>query len=250
MANSSKGAGNFLGPLFIVAVVVVGILVFTFSMSSEEVPDQATVIAEDDVDARPAGSGTVPEGEADETIEGVSDQLDRVDPAAPDEETVPPADMATENGADEGVEGETSADETTAGTADEPVITDVPAVEAETDGDQSGGSQASEGDAAATGDESTSGANRGAEGSDEGASDEDASNSDESFLIDEGSGDGQQNSDVVDADDGDLPAGRDTQTDLSPEAGQDVVEDTDDGGAAFVATPSGPEGRDDETIAE
>ena len=41
------------------------------------------------------------------------------------------------------------------------------------------------------------------------------------------------------------PEGRDAQTQLDPEPDQEVIRDTDEGGAAFVPTPSGPEGRDD-----
>ena len=38
-----------------------------------------------------------------------------------------------------------------------------------------------------------------------------------------------------------LPRGRDAQTNLDPSDCQDVVQDTDNGGAAFIPTPSGPD---------
>ncbi|CAM4385560.1 hypothetical protein PARU111607_16455 [Palleronia rufa] len=41
---------------------------------------------------------------------------------------------------------------------------------------------------------------------------------------------------------GNLPAGRDAQTDLTPSDCQEIVRDTDDGGAAVIPTPSGPNG--------
>ncbi|WOI55487.1 hypothetical protein [Palleronia sp. LCG004] len=232
MARSSKGAGNLLGPLVIVAVVVVGILVFTFSMSSEDVPDEPTIIAEDDAPDTPAGAGTTPEGEADESMEGVTDQLDDVTPAAPGEESVPPADNEPENGSDEQAEGETSADETTAGTADQPVVTDEPGSQA-----AGSGSEADEAQTEETG-----------QAVDEDAQD-DAAGSSDNFILDENSNE-QPTDDVVDPSGEGLPAGRDAETDLDPENEDDVVRDTDDGGAAFIATPSGPDGRDDETVAE
>lgn len=45
-----------------------------------------------------------------------------------------------------------------------------------------------------------------------------------------------------------LPEGRDAQTELDPAACQDVVRDTDEGGAGFVPTPSGPEGNTGECL--
>lgn len=188
MANSSKGAGNFLGPLFIAAVGVVIALVVTFSLSDEEIPDQATVIADDSVEARPAGAGTVPEGEADAEVEGITDELDDVDPAAPDVDNVPAA--GTNAPAAEGDDTQT------------------PAAPADSAPAQ---------DAAP----------------------------EENPIVDETSGDGQTGDGVTEPQDDGLPEGRDAQTDLNPGPDQDIVEDTDDGGAAFVPTPSGPEGRDE-----
>lgn len=254
MAKSTKGAGNLMVPLAVVSAVVVGALVLTFSLSSEDVPDEATIIAEDDVDARPAGAGTVPEGEADEEMEGISDQLDEVDPAAPDVDSVPPAEENAASGVDDATEGETAADEEVAGTDDAAVA----------DGGTDDPAPASEGQAATLRsndaarlrpDTESGGAARlltteeaGADGE---AESQPAPGQDDSFLVDESS-DAPAGADIDTAgpDDGndDLPAGRDAQTDLETDPGQDVVRDDDDGGAAVIPTPSGPEGRDDDTL--
>lgn len=233
MANSPKGAGNILGPIAIVTAVVVIALIATFSLSGESPPDEQTIIPEE-VNGEPAGAGTTPEGEADETEEGVTDVIDEVDPAAPGEESVPPADQSPEQSPDGDVEGETNADETTAGTADEPV-TDQPAQEADnaTGGEPQNTTTSSE---AGTG---------GADG-----------------QLDEGDGTTQQSDDESQGAQGDdvdypssgdaegFPDGRDADTELTPSEDQDVVRDEDQGGTGFVPTPSGPEGRDNETIAE
>ncbi|MBJ3761383.1 hypothetical protein ILP92_01275 [Maribius pontilimi] len=236
MANSAKGAGNILGPLFIVAALVVAALAITFTLSSEEIPNEATIIADDDVEARPTGAGTRPEGEADETMEGITDQLDDVTPAAPGEDSVPPAEMA-DDGPDAQTEGETDADETTAGTDGEGVVRDAEGgtetngnADAEMSTEQDGASNG-------TGTDGTQSQAATAEGSD-------------AFLIEQNGGDGVAGDGVENASDADLPAGRDTQVELNPEDGQEVVRDTDDGGSGFVPTPSGPEGRDGQTIAD
>lgn len=221
MANPARG-GSFVVVLAVVAAAVVLMLVITFVVTGEDVPEQATVTAED-AESRPAGAGTLPEGEADETLEGVTDRLDEVDPAAPGPGNVRPAGIAG-TGQDPQTEGEVDADEKIAGTADEP------AADAEPE---------ATGDAAETveSDPAETGAAR------------DTATEENSFLMDDDS----------DATDGQVdqpgrgeaeafPEGRDTQTDLTTEPGQDVVEDTDTGGTAFVPTPSGPEGRDDEVI--
>lgn len=204
MAKSAKGAGNFLVPLVVAAVVIVGALALTFWWSSEEPPDQATIIPEEDIDERPTGSGTVPDGAADQEIEGIDDQIDQVEPAAPGVENVPAAEEEPA-GAGGQAEGESSGADAASGT-------------------QEG---APEGDA-----------------SDEGSA-EDAARlvtEDESLIVDENSDapEGAEVDTIEDRRDEDLPAGRDTQMELTPEPGQDIVEDTDDGGAAFIPTPVGP----------
>ncbi|PZX19549.1 hypothetical protein LX81_00005 [Palleronia aestuarii] len=243
MADSSKGGGNFLLPLAVVAVVVVGALVFTFALSGDEPPDEATIIAEDaPVDEQQAGEGTTPEGEADENVEGISDQLDDVDPAAPSEDSIPAAELDTEGGQDAGVEGETDADEQTAGTADEPVVTDVPEDSSGSETESSSGDTASEpeamdgtsGDQPEEGNSQTVVEDAGTGGADaEAPADQDTRDSSA-----ETGGD-----DVEDAQTEGFPSGRDAQTELNPDSGQEVVRDDDEGGTAFVPTPSGPEER-------
>lgn len=222
MANSARGAGNFLGPLFIVATLVAAALVITFWISDEEVPNEATIIAEDDVEARPVGAGTVPEGQVDENVEGITDEIDEVDPAAPDEDAVPPAEQASD--ADSGGEGDAS-DTAGAGDASGP-----PADVAAEDGETSGGESQASGE--------------------EGAGVSQQEEEPPLDPVDEDSGDGQQGDGVADAQNEEAPAGRDAEVELNPEEGQDVVEDTDDGGTSFVPTPSGPEGRDEGTAAD
>lgn len=265
MAKSAKGAGNLLVPLVVVAVAVVGVLVFTFWLAGEEPPHEETIIPEEENIDRRAGSGTLPEGAADENMEGVTDQLDEVDPAAPGVDTIPPAELAT-SGADDQTEGENAADEEIIGTANEPVVEGVPegeeaiapeAVEDTPAGEESVAPEAVEGgsegevDAAGQPVNAGEGGNTDAarllpvdEGEEEGMGD---TPGDDSFLIDE-------NSDAPESAEFDTPgpqepaeeapAGRDAETNLTPEPGQDVVEDTDDGGTPFIPTPSGPEGRD------
>ncbi|SPJ23295.1 hypothetical protein [Palleronia abyssalis] len=241
MANSSKGAGNPLLPIGIIAVVVVAIIVGVFSLGDETPPDEPTIIAEDDIEGEPAGAGTMPEGEADEVEEGITEQVDDVTPAAEGVDTVPAADRVDTSGSD--IEGETNVDERLADTAND----DAAGVESEGDSGTVG--------ATSTGEVGSGGAD--GELGDEGAADnpttEDQSATEE-FLLDEETigADNTDNVDTQASTEGaeDLPEGRDAQVNLDPEPDQDVVRDTDDGGAAFIPTPSGPEGRDDETIAQ
>ena len=267
MAKSAKGAGSFLVPLVVVAVVVVGVLAVTFWSSEEEPPEQATVIPQENEVDREAGSGTLPEGAADENMEGVSDQLDEVDPAAPAVDTIPPAELATD-GPDDLTEGETTADEEIIGTADQPVVEDVP------EGDEGVALEGIEDVPAGDEDVALEGV--------EGVSEDDGEAGDQPVDADEGNGfgagaarllpageaDGEglgdtpgdgsflidENSDAPEGAEVDttgppsaaeeVPAGRDAQTNLTTEPGQDIVEDTDEGGTPFIPTPSGPEGRE------
>ncbi|SEN74678.1 hypothetical protein [Palleronia pelagia] len=196
MAKSTKGAGNILGPIFLVGAAALIAIVAVFAMSDETPPDEPTIIAEDDISSRPAGAGTNPEGERDMETEGITDELDEVDPAAPGQETVPPAE------------------------AEDPLE---PIEDSETP-------QPAPDDESDTQTESS------------------ATIADDEFIVDESSDSGADR--VEDASDESFPDGRDTETELTPEEDQSVVRDTDSGGTGFVPTPSGPEGRDDETIAE
>lgn len=193
MANSAKGAGNILGPMFLVAAAIMIALAVVFTMSGETPPDEPTIIADDSVEGAPAGAGTNPDGEMDQEVEGITDELEQVEPAAPGEESVPPA------------------------TAEDPLA---PIEDSDTP------------QAAPDSDSAT------APASDQGA------------QPDEGSGDAMAGDGVTDASAEGIPAGRDAQTELNPDPDQTIVRDTDDGGTGFVPTPSGPEGRDDETIAD
>lgn len=216
MAKSARGAGNFLVPLVVVAVVVVGALALTFWSSSEEPPDQATIIPETDVDERPTGSGTVPDGAADEEIEGIDDQIDEVEPVAPGEDSIP---AAEQDPAAAGGQAEEDMSDADGGTGAQGGAAE--------GGEPNGGG----GDAARLVPEEGSGANEPSNGQ-----------QGDSPLIDEESDapEGAEVDRVEDRRDEDLPAGRDTQMELTPEPGQDVVEDTDEGGAAFIPTPVGP----------
>ena len=263
MAKSAKGGGNFLVSLAVVAVVVVGALVLTFTLSGEEPPDEATIVAQEHDVGRKAGSGTLPEGVADENMEGITDQLDEVDPAAPDVDTVPSAELATSS-PDDRTEGETAADEEIIGTADEPVVEDAPEGEESVALEAVEGAPEGEGDVALEGVDGALEAEVDAAGQPvdagegviapaarligdererEGMGD---TPGDDNFLVDENSDvpEGVEVDRIEDRRDDDMPAGRDTQVELTPEPGQDIVRDTDDGGAAFIPTPSGPEGRD------
>lgn len=264
MAKSAKGAGNFLIPLVVVAVVVVGALAVTFWSSGEEPPAEATIIPEENEVDREVGSGTLPEGVADENMEGISDQLDEVEPAAPGEETIPSAELATD-GPDDRTEGETAADEEVAGTADQPVVEDaaegdegaalegVESVPARDEGAALEGVEEGGADAAEQPIDAGEGDGFGADAARLLPADEtDAGGigdtpGDDNFLIDEDS-DAPEGAEVDTTGPRsaaeEVPAGRDAQTNLTTEPGQDIVEDTDEGGTPFIPTPSGPEGRE------
>ncbi|EKE44924.1 hypothetical protein OCGS_0959 [Oceaniovalibus guishaninsula JLT2003] len=222
MANSSKGSGSFLVPLVVVATGVVVAMAATFALTGDEPPAEPTIVEGEDV--RPAGAGTIPEGQADEVMEGITDQLDDVEPVAPGVDSVPPADLATP---DDGTIGETDADEATA---------------VEVTGTQPGLEDPT--DAAGTVRESQAEEMR----SEDSAPDEPApappapaeAADDEGTTVER----------TVDIEVIGAPPGRDAETELTPEPGQEVIVDPDGGGTPFIPTPSGPEGRDDETLLE
>ncbi len=249
MAKSSKQAGSPLLPIAIIAVVVIAVIAGIFTLTGSEPPEQATIIPED-VSAEPAGAGTAPEGEADEVNEGVTDQLDSVEPVAPDETQIPAADMEINPSPDEGTEGETDADEQVTGAVNNPVVM---GTEGETGSGGAGGASDTTAGATETGEVGAGGAD-GELGDEPGMgetqedADEDAA---DQFLLDESSDDavaGTPETTVPSDGEADTPAGRDADTALDPEPGQDVVRDTDEGGAAFVPTPSGPAGRDNKAL--
>lgn len=247
MAKSGKGAGSPLLPIAIIAVVVVAVMAAVFGVTGTEPPDQATIIAEDDVAAEPAGAGTTPEGEADEAEEGITDQVDEVTPAAPGEDQVPAADEVEAQTPDQGTEGETDADEQVTGTVNSPVAGE---------GSDEAATMSGDGDGAAAGRQELEAGETGAGGADGELGDEgspapqegqpDAGAQDE-FLMDEDSdnpGAGTPSTTEPSGGDAAMPEGRDAETELDPEEGQEVIRDDDNGGAGFVPTPSGPEGRD------
>lgn len=247
MAHSAKGAGNMLVPLAVVAVAVTGAIAATLAFTGEEPPAQPTVIPEEAGVERPAGAGTNPEGLADETLEGVTDQLEEVDPIAPGVESIPAADLETYDGPDDWIVGETAADENTADNiAGEPVLAAIdPAEAGEPDASSDEGIASEETDFDADLDAATIIDDEAvAVDGDTPETDVDA----EGPILDAGSATAVDDIGVVDPEVEDYPAGRDARTELTPEEGQDVVRDTDEGGAPFVPTASGPEGRDNETI--
>lgn len=245
MANSPKGSGNPLLPIAIIGVVVVAIIVGVFALGGEETPpDEPTVIAEDSVEGEPAGAGTLPEGEpagmvedsgpiADEVEEGITEQVDDVEPAPEAIDTIPAADEVDSSGSD--IEGETDADEQVSNTVDdnldEAETSDGVTPELlSTEAAQAGGANAEQDDDAA------------ARIVDEPLN----QTATEEYLIDEETvGTDAENVDTPGLQDsteaGALPAGRDAQTNLNPSECQDIVRDTDSGGAAFIPTPSGPD---------
>lgn len=261
MAQSSKetgsrGAGNFLVPLVVVAAFVIGALVLTFTLSEEEVPDQATINSEEE-DLRPAGAGTMPEGQADELMEGITDELDEVDPASPEVDTVPPAEEGETTEGD--MQGETDADETATGMRDELPGDGERTTQAEEEA-QTTVSEEDVREVEEAPEEVPPGAPSEAESTTEEeldspdapqadpAEDQAAGESTDPLLRDddaEQTEDGQPVDTSTGSDDARAPEGRDAQTELTPEEGQDITRDTDEGGTPFVATPSGPEGRDD-----
>ena len=203
----SPGGSSVLLPIAIVAVVVAAILVGVFALGDDAPPDQATIISED-IDAEPTEAGTMEEGNTETEEEGVTDELDEVEPAAEGEDSIPAQD-AQSGDAQSGSEAEQpEAPEEATGTS----------------------SDASE----ATGDEPRPAASLG---------EEDSSASDD-YLLDESS-DAPAEADVDRAteEDGEgLPEGRDARTELTPSDCQEIVQDTDDGGAPVIPTPSGPNG--------
>lgn len=254
MANSPKRSRNPLFHVAIIGVVVVAVIVGVFALSGEEnPPDEPTVIAEDDINAEPGGSGTVPEGEAiegvgeganvytDENEEGVTEQVDDVDPAPAEIDTVPAADYVDSTGPD--LEGETLADEQTANTVDDGVSGNETIFEGEELGPDAGPVGATTVEEVQAG-----GANAEQEDeSDRVLDDPEGLSASEELLLDEETI-GSESADNVDmpgpavsTDGGPLPDGRDAVTDLDPSECQDIVRDTDSGGAAFIPTPSGPD---------
>lgn len=246
MAKSPKGSGNPLLPIAIIGVVVFAIIAGVLTIGSDETPpDEPTVIAEDSVEGEPAGAGTAPEGEpagmventgpiVEEEEEGITEQVDEVEPAADGVETIPAADEVESSGSD--TQTETDATEQVPNTGgDDLDEADGPAAEpigaTTTEAVQAGGADGEQEDepAAAT------------------LRDPNDQSATEELLIDEetvGTGDAE-NVDTPSPQDstepGPLPAGRDAQTDLDPEECQDIVRDSDTGGAAFIPTPSGPD---------
>lgn len=243
MVGSTRGSGNLLVPLAVVAVAVVGIIGGVLFFSEEDVPDQPTIIAEDDINAEPAGAGTLPEGEADEVEEGITELVDDVSPAPDDIDTIPAADYVDSTGPD--IEGETLADEQVADTVNEELIEGDVLEDEELESDpvpdlttvesvQAGGANAEQQDEPEE-PEATFVADP----------DQDAT---EEFLIDEETV-GTEGAEDVDTPGPQasteppsvLPDGRDALTDLDPHECQIIVRDTDHGGAPFIPTPSGPD---------
>ena len=255
MANSPKWTGNPLLLIGVVAVVVVAVMVGVFALDNEDVPAQPTVI-EEDINAEPAGAGTLPEGEAavgvtepdegeaDENEEGITELVDDVNPAPEEIDSVPASDYVDSTGPD--IEGETIADEQVADTVDEGVAeTEIldegeePDLEPEPLGattieaSQAGGANAEQDD----------------ERSDAALDEPLDQSATEEFLIDEETigSEGAENVDTpgpqLSIDGGPVPDGRDAVTDLDPSACQDIVRDTAVGGdsAPFIPTPSGPD---------
>ena len=226
MAKSSLKTMNPLVPIGIIAAVVAAVMIGVFAVADDAPPNEPTIIAED-VNGEPAGSGTTPEGEADMEEDGVTEeQLQEVEPAAggdiPAQEEAGATDG--EGSSDTQAEGE-SADTGSEDTADR--VTEGGEVQA--DAVESGGADGQQSD-----DPTPAAAEQDATGSEE-----------DTFLIDESSdnpteptAETQESTENADA----LPEGRDAQTELNPAECQDIVRDTDDGGAAVVPTPSGPNG--------
>lgn len=200
MVDDGRGSTPIF-PLAVVGAAVIALLIGVFVWVGEEPPDEATIAADDDLEARPSGAGTTPEGAVDRATDGISDELDDVEPAAPDEDTIPPAENAPES-----LQEQSEGNENSPGD---------PALDPSSE-DVTGNSNSSEMNS----------------GPMDGEAEETA---DDAATVEESEG---------------APSGRDAQTDLTPEADQEIVADDneDDEGTAFVPTPSGPEGRDDGTI--
>jgi hypothetical protein len=228
MAQSPKGAGNPLLPIAIIAVTVVAILAAVFTMTGTEPPGEATIVPEE-VNAEADGGSETPEAESASTSEGAASGSD-ASTEPEDSDSVP--------------EEATPADDTNG--MDDQGGSGNDGGSGQSSGDGSAGTGAT-GDTSAQG---TGGAD-GEQGDDAGTSDqEDTSNEDagSDFLLDENSDNPEAGTPETTQPSGggeQDPEGRDAETQLDPEQDQDVVRDTDQGGAAFVPTPSGPEGRDD-----
>ena len=242
MARSTKGSGNPLLPIAIIAVVVLAIIVGVFALGGEEtLPDQPTIVADDAVDDTVEGevAGSLPDGEpvgevndtelgADELEEGITDQVDDVEPAAEGVDSVPAAERVDSSVSD--VEGETDADEQVAD-----AVNEGPGEEQDADRLSVG---------TTTIDASEAG---GADGEAARLREPEEQTAPEQPSIDEETvgTDEAENVDTPGPQDGTaarvLPAGRDAQTNLDPSECQDIVRNTDSGGAAFIPTPSGPD---------
>ncbi len=243
--------------IVVVAAVVVLLLVITFVWLGEE-PESLTDPEAGEVAQEPTGAGTVPEGNVDAAEEGITDAVDEVDPAAPNEDTVPAAEQGP--AADAG-EDDAGADDATTGSegaasdqgGDAPTAETAPA-EA-TDDAATGAGDGAEAPADTDGDDpqavpvpDTDAASEPAEdGSSEVDTDAAPAEGDTGSATTE---EGIEADTVADPTVADAPAGRDAGTVLTVEPGQDVVEDTDDGGTGFIATPSGPEGSDDDALTQ
>ncbi|SES30017.1 hypothetical protein SAMN04490244_109187 [Tranquillimonas rosea] len=84
------------------AVAVVGLGGY-FTLAADDAPEADTNPASsEEVAQRPTGAGTKPEGEADTTIDGVTAELDEVEPAAPGEESIPAQEQIEERGEGDG----------------------------------------------------------------------------------------------------------------------------------------------------
>lgn len=246
MAEKKSLAGNPLFPIAVVAAAVAVIVVGAFVLTGETPPDEPTVIAEDDaaqVDGRPAGAGTAPEGEIDTTVDGVTDQLDEVTPAAGG--TIPAAEQLDvdttddtgtgEDGAAAGDAGDSGADASSSDGPDARLVEgggELTSTDAVGAGGADGEIDQSEVDAARA----------------EAAGDGEVSEGTNDFLADEDSDVADSSVSETMSDAEGSPAGRDTRVTLDPEEGQDITTDPDGRGQPFVATPSGPEGRDDSAL--
>lgn len=250
MAKSQKGAGSPLLPIAIIAVAVFAAMAAVFTMTGTEPPSEATIIPED-VNAEPAGGGNTPEADVADTAAGATEQND---PTTSPSDSEPAPEEATPsddtNGMD-GSTGESSSAESSASGGDQG------GSQGDGDGSSSDDEGSSGGGAAATvddgGDMAGSGGSDGEMGDDpaSASSGTDASEgSEDDFLLDESSDDPAGTPETTQPSSGNAenPEGRDAETQLDPESDQDVVRDSDEGGAAFVPTPSGPEGRDDEAL--
>lgn len=270
----SAGAVTNRSGLFqivVVAAVVLLLLVITFVVIAEEPVSDTVAGSGDVVEQRPTGAGTIPEGNVDRQIEGITEELDEVDPAAPGVDTVPPAEVMDATGDATGSEVD---DTGIALEVDEPGSGLVEGVEAPAPGSTDGAdAQGIDGDGmildAPEGDPGTPGDAVADDGTDAEPTavpiaDDDAATepAEEGAQIDTDGGatateevfevplteEGFDADRVVEPTAEGAPSGRDAVIDLKVEPGQDVVTDPDGGGTPFIPTPSGPEGGDDSAI--